>query len=107
MKKKIMLIAVIFLLATSFNDAFAQQHKTKNEIIVLMDGYRWKELFRGADSALLFEKKYNSQDSALRVEKYWAADETGRREQLMPFVWNHIAKDGEILGNVLLAALLT
>ncbi|MEP7252490.1 MAG: hypothetical protein ABI683_08925 [Ginsengibacter sp.] len=103
---KIEFLLVFLLFAAS---AFAQQHKTypayrtgrqaKNEIIILMDGYRWKELFRGADSALLFGKKYNTQDSAWRMKKYWAADEKTRREKLMPFVWNHIAKKGQIYGN--------
>ena len=93
---KIKLFIILLLIAGS---SYAQQHKTKNEIIVLMDGYRWKELFRGADSALLFGKKYNTQDSTWRVEKYWGADEKTRREKLMPFVWNHIAKEGQIYGN--------
>ncbi len=59
-----MKIKFFFLLLLIAGSSYAQQHKTKNEIIVLMDGYRWKELFRGADSALLFGEKYNSQDSA-------------------------------------------
>ncbi len=64
-----------------------------------MDGYRWKELFRGADSILLFGTKYNSQDSVWRVQKYWATDAKTRREKLMPFVWQHIAKQGQLYGN--------
>ena len=94
-----MKIKSLLLLLLITGTSYAQQHKTKNEIIVLMDGYRWKELFRGADSSLLFVKKYNSQDSAWRIQKYWGADEKERREKLMPFVWNHIAKKGQIYGN--------
>jgi len=88
----------IFLML-SVSTAFGQQHKTKNLIIISMDGYRWKELFQGADSALLFGKHYNSQDSVWRVKKYWAATPAERREKLMPFVWKHIAKQGQIYGN--------
>ncbi len=89
---------VILLLLCSATGIFAQ-HKTKNVIVISMDGYRWKELFRGADSALLFDKKYTSQDSAWRVQKYWAPAITDRREKLMPFVWQHISKSGQLYGN--------
>jgi hypothetical protein len=88
----------IFLLIFS-TSAFAQLHKTKNVIVISMDGYRWKELFGGADSALLFNKKYNSQDSLWLMQKYWAKEATARREKLMPFVWQQIAKHGQLYGN--------
>ena len=88
----------IFLLIFS-TAAFAQLHKTKNVIVISMDGYRWKELFGGADSALLFNKKYNSQDSLWLMQKYWAKDATARRKKLMPFVWQQIATHGQLYGN--------
>jgi len=93
---KLLLIACLSLLVTN---VFGQQHKTKNVVIVSMDGYRWQELFRGADSAFLFGTKYNSQDSAWRVQKYWSPDATTRREKLMPFVWKNIARQGQLYGN--------
>jgi hypothetical protein len=77
----------------------AQAIRTKHLVVVMMDGYRWQELYRGADSALLFNKKYNGMDSARYVQKYWAADQKTRREILMPFVWSHIAKEGQLYGN--------
>lgn len=93
---KIKLFLFSLLIAGS---CIAQSTKTKNVIIVSMDGYRWRELFQGADSILLFGKKYTSQDSAWRVQKYWAAAAKDRREKLMPFVWQHIAKAGQLYGN--------
>lgn len=86
-----------FVLTFSFS--FAQKRKTKNLVIITFDGYRWKELFKGADSANLFGKKFNSQDSAWRIKKYWAKNETERRSKLMPFFWSTIAKKGQIYGN--------
>jgi hypothetical protein len=59
--KKIILLT---LLALAFIPLDAQQRKTKNLVIVTLDGSRWKELFRGADSVFLFGKTFNSQDSA-------------------------------------------
>ncbi len=77
--------------------AFAQ--KARNLIIITPDGQRWEELFRGADSALLFGDKYNKQSISLRTDKYWAASEKERREKLMPFLWSHIATHGQLYGN--------
>ena len=94
-----MKIKSLFFLILLAGNIFAQQTKTKNVIIISMDGYRWKELFRGADSVLLFDKKYTSQDSAWRVQKYWATNEKVRREKLMPFVWQNMAKQGQLYGN--------
>ena len=94
-----MKIKSLFFFLLLAGSSFAQHTKTKNVIIISMDGYRWKELFRGADSGLLFDKKYISQDSAWCVEKYWAANEKARREKLMPFVWQQIAKQGQLYGN--------
>jgi len=92
--KTLLSIISFFCITTIF-----AQHKTKNVIAISMDGYRWKELFGGADSSLLFDKRFISQDSSWVMQKYWAADATTRREKLMPFVWSEIAKNGQIYGN--------
>lgn len=68
-------------------------------VIITFDGYRWKELFEGADSLNLFGKKFTKQDSASRVRRYWAKNIDERRAKLMPFMWNTIAKQGQIYGN--------
>ena len=81
--------------------AQSSDRKTKNVIVISLDGYRWRELFQGADSALLFNTKY-TKDSAWTVQKYWAATPTERRKKLMPFTWSHIAKNGQIYGNRIL-----
>lgn len=94
-----MKIKFLFFLLLLEGSSFAQRYKTKNVIVISMDGYRWKELFHGADSVLLFDKKYNSQDSAWRVQKYWATDAKTRRKKLMPFVWQTIAEQGQLYGN--------
>jgi hypothetical protein len=91
--------SIIFCLLCCFNLAVAQKSLTKNVVIITLDGYRWQELFNGADSALLFGKKFNSQDSAWRIKKYWDQDNSKRRAKLMPFFWNSIAKNGQIFGN--------
>ncbi len=93
--KALIIVAALFLVTT----VSAQPFKTKNIIMISMDGFRWHELFRGADSSLIFSKKYNSMDSARYVQKFWGPDEQTRREKLMPFVWQHIAQYGQLYGN--------
>lgn len=97
-KFETMKIKLFFLFLLLACNGFAQKLKTKNVVLVSLDGYRWRELFQGADSSLLFNKKY-TKDSAWTVQKYWAATPAERREKLMPFTWNYIAKKGQIYGN--------
>lgn len=94
-----MRLTFLFIMLMVTIDLSAQQTKAKNIIMISMDGYRWKELFRGADSSLFFNKKYRTQDSGWFLQKYWAATPEERREKLMPFVWNTIAKKGQLYGN--------
>lgn len=99
MKFKLIILALMI-----GNLCFAQntnpptKGETKNVIVISLDGYRWKELFQGADSILLYNKRF-TKDSAWTVQKYWAKSEKERREKLMPFTWNYIAKKGQIYGN--------
>jgi hypothetical protein len=88
-------IIVIMLLAVPFS--YAQQRETENIILVTLDGFRWQELFQGADSSLLFNKEYTKDQSAITT--FWNSDSEKRREQLMPFFWNTIAQEGQLYGN--------
>jgi hypothetical protein len=92
--KQTCLLLVIALFAGQVATAQA-----KNLVIFVMDGYRWRELYQGADSSLIFNRRYNHTDSAWTVDKYWAATPEERRHKLMPFTWETIAHDGELLGN--------
>lgn len=74
--------------------------KTRNVILVIADGVRWQEVFTGADPSLLNEEAGGiwEKADALR-QKYGAADPDVRRRQLFPFLWNTVAKHGQIYGN--------
>jgi hypothetical protein len=74
----------------------AQALKTKNVVIVTMDGFRWRELFKGADEKIL-KKKYK--DDTVAIKKYLGKTARERREKLMPFFWNTIASEGQLYGN--------
>lgn len=91
--KKIIFIVSLF---ASVN-VIAQ--KTENIIIITTDGFRWQDLFKGMDSAIANNPKFNEGDSSEIFEKYWADDETARRKKLMPFFWSTISTKGQIYGN--------
>lgn len=67
--------------------SYAQKNKVESIILISVDGLRWQEVFQGADSLLIKDKKY------------WATTPLERREKLMPFFWETIAKKGQLYGN--------
>lgn len=80
--------------------SFAQTSpKTSNVVLILIDGYRWQELFHGAEYDLLTDPRYNTMDSAQRMKKFWSDNVKERREKLMPFTWGYIARHGQLYGN--------
>lgn len=88
----------VFLIGISAS-AFAQQsrNKTENVVLITLDGFRWQELFTGADSA--FMKQQQHLKDPLLKEKFWKNDVAERRKTLLPFFWNTIASKGQLYGN--------
>jgi len=76
----------------------AQSHKTENVFIITLDGYRWQELFTGADSLLITNKEFVRDTAALK-SAFWASTPSERRKILMPFFWSTIATEGRLFGN--------
>jgi hypothetical protein len=89
-------IAALILLFLSTGTSLAQEPETRNVILVTLDGFRWQELFKGADPAVISDGKYVLAED---VQDYWHPEEMERRKLLMPFVWNHIASEGQLYGN--------
>ena len=71
---------------------------SKNLFIIITDGFRWQEVFKGADSSLINNETLTP-DTATLKSLYWAETKEERRKRLMPFLWNVIAARGELLGN--------
>src|ERR1700726_4914244 len=65
----------------------------ENVVIVIADGLRREEVYGGADGDLLA-----SSDPATRA-MFGSATAEDRRRKLMPFLWNTIAKGGQLLGD--------
>jgi hypothetical protein len=74
---------------------------TKKLFIITIDGFRWQEIFTGADPLLITNTEY-VRDTVLARRLYWDSTAKERRKKLLPFFWNTIAEEGRIYGNRLL-----
>ena len=89
-------VILLCLLLTSVSQS---QTKIENLIIVTTDGLRWQEVFKGIDSALAGNKRYNEGDSSYLYLRYGAENFGQARKKLLPFFWGTLAKSGQIYGN--------
>ncbi len=72
---------------------------TENVIIVTLDGFRWQELFHGADESLIDKGPGGVRDVDGLKSRYWRPSLEERRIALMPFFWKTIAKQGQVFGD--------
>jgi hypothetical protein len=93
--KKFLLLFLFFPFILSLS---AQHAKTENLIIVTLDGFRWQEVFSGADDSLINNPKF-SFDTANLKQKFGATTAEERRKKLLPFFWSTIATQGQLHGN--------
>jgi len=75
--------------------------KTKNIFIITTDGFRWQEVFGGADSIIINNTRC-VKDTAITKGMYWDSTAEARRKKLLPFFWNVLAARGQLYGNRLL-----
>lgn len=94
-----MKIVTSFLFCFFVSISFAQPNTSApNIFIITTDGFRWNEVFNGADSLLINNPAY-VKDTTLLNQMYWDNDVNERRKMLMPFVWKTIEKKGSLYGN--------
>lgn len=90
-KMKKIYIGFLIMICITSN---AQSFKTKNVILITLDGFRWQEVFNGPDSSLL------AGDNLKEVKSlFWTDKPDESRKKLLPFFWNTIAVEGELFGN--------
>ncbi len=94
--KKIHLLLSCCIILTAVKGQ--QQNDPPNIFIITIDGFRWQEVFTGADSVLIHDTRF-TKDTALAKMMYWAVSPTERRRKLLPFFWNVIATKGQLQGN--------
>jgi hypothetical protein len=80
--------------------ANAQDTDDARVVLVMTDGMRWQEVFRGADASLLVPERYfDKRDVSELREKYLAVTPEERRKKLMPFLWGTFVPQGQIYGD--------
>lgn len=90
------ILSLLFILSSLFIEA-QDAPKTQNVILVTFDGYRWQEVFKGAEKKLINNQKLVKDIDALK-KNYWTGDKATSREKITPFLWNVVAKQGSLIG---------
>ena len=66
-----------------------------NVVLVTLDGFRWQEVFNGANGWLL---RRDPARAELR-RRYGQPTAAARRRALLPFLWDSLGRRGQLLGN--------
>ena len=92
---------VLLLLISAFPAGAAAQRarRSENVVLIVTDGLRWQEVFRGADSALANRKWGGVDDTAGFRREFVRSDPRSARETLLPFIWKVVGRDGRIFGD--------
>lgn len=68
-------------------------------LFVTWDGFRWQELFGGAEETLLNKELGGVADVGALRQAFWRETPEQRREVLLPFLWTVLAKEGQLFGD--------
>ncbi|HTK56924.1 MAG TPA: hypothetical protein VL295_08865 [Gemmatimonadales bacterium] len=98
-------IFLLLMLGVS-GDAWAQAPRTShsaprtsNVILVVIDGVRWQEVFRGGDCTLMNKGQGGVEDTLALRARFCRGDVESARTALMPFLWGTVARQGILLGD--------
>ncbi|MFT6899100.1 MAG: hypothetical protein ACJA13_003532 [Paraglaciecola sp.] len=73
-------------------------YSADNLLIVSIDGLRWQELYRGYQQSLVQHDDFTQQAAGLEQD-FGGDNAQQKRQKLMPFIWDTLAKKGVLLGN--------
>lgn len=90
---------LLLSLAAHSHPRSAPALKTKAVVLIVMDGFRWQEVFNGPEHDLMNSKYGGVQDEKALRKEFWRDTPEEGRAAMMPFLWNTIAKNGQIYGN--------
>lgn len=77
----------------------ADETVAHNVIFVTWDGFRWQEMFSGAEEGLMNKELGGVPDIKGLRAAYWRKSPEERRQTLLPFLWGTIAKQGQVFGD--------
>lgn len=87
------------LLVTLLFGVRAAEPRTRNVILITVDGLRWQEVFRGAEEQLISKTNGGVANVDRIRTTFWRPTPEARREALMPFFWKVVAQQGQLYGN--------
>lgn len=99
MTASIRLIAIAAACALGSASYAQSAPRTENVVLIVSDGLRWQEIFRGAERALISRSPGGVSDTSGLLARYWRNDADSRRAVLFPFLWGTVARQGQIFGN--------
>lgn len=76
-----------------------EPRKTRNVIVVTLDGFRWQEFFGGAQDGFIDKEAGGVREVADLRRRYVRKSLEESREVLLPFIWGTIARQGQIFGD--------
>jgi Sulfatase len=92
---------IVCIVCAVFSAAAARaEPRTRNVVLVTLDGVRTQEIFGGMDDAIAkhsAEQMYS--DIETGRQRYWADTPELRRKRLMPFFWGALVPSGMLFGN--------
>lgn len=91
-------LVILAFLAGAVPGAGAQG-RTRNVVLIVTDGLRWQEVFRGAERGLMSRRPGGVSDTTALIHEFWRDRMEDRRAALLPFVWGTIARQGTLFGN--------
>ena len=71
----------------------------RSVILVVIDGVRWQEVFRGADCALMTKAEGGVEDTLGLRRRYCRSTPDSARAALLPFLWGEVARRGILVGD--------
>jgi hypothetical protein len=96
---KYWLLIIFILRSLSSSAAPATGLKTENVFLIISDGFRWQEVFSGAEEELISKAKGGVGNTNTLRTQFWRETPEARREALLPFFWTRIARRGQLFGN--------
>lgn len=91
------IVAGALVLAGSAAAQSAQ--KTRNVVVIMSDGVRWQDVFRGADPALIHATNGGVSDTAALRSRFSRPSREEARQALFPFLWSTVAGQGTLYGD--------
>lgn len=73
--------------------------RTRNVILITMDGLRWQEVFGGIDTALMDKDVGGVKDLDSLKQRFQRETAAESRQALMPFFWGTLAQQGIVFGD--------